>query len=243
MANIYQAVNILKFKNVEILGSASDLDLKYFSDIDLQEKIVTNNSPKNLVDWFQKKIKELHNIPNVYFQELKAGFYRHIPLKWNYKQVEQGYQFKDGLKITLESIFILNSIIKIDFIVYQGGEFLEVSINYYFEFSNTGNKTYDTEVTKQEIGRILLFEYQKLKSKDFYKSLKRLYSYYKLINDKTAVNDMRKVFNSKLGFLNKQLSNMKTIKELIDWGFIDEETRKRVIKTLSNIEYNILLKN
>jgi hypothetical protein len=239
MDNIVKAVKVLKFKDVTVIGSGSDISLKYFSDLDLQEKLITNDSPRKLVLWFQKKIAELDDLNDVFFIEFKGGFQNGQPIKWDFDEVEQGYKNIDGRKLFLDIIFVQKSIIKIDFIVYQSGSFIEVSLNYYFQFHN-GNLTYDDSITTDEIGNRLIYEYQQLKNENFYKALKRLYSYYKLVEDKKALIDLRKVFNSKFGYLNKQLSDLKTIKILLDFGYNDKKTRHRVIKALSQIEFNIL---
>ena len=52
-----QVIDILKIKNVERIGSSADPNIKYFSDIDLQENINTTNTFIEILRKFQDKRK------------------------------------------------------------------------------------------------------------------------------------------------------------------------------------------
>lgn len=237
MSKIKNIIDIVKFKDVNIIGSAADFNLKYFSDLDLQEKVSGYNNIDFLVRWFQRTIKKLKNHKDVYFQELKAGVLNNQPIKWTYKEVQQGFKIINDEEFPLKKIFNQQSIIKMDFIIFQSNTFIEVSINYYFIFTG-GNQTFSA-LGKEEIANALLFEYNKLKGEDFYKALKRLYSFYKLTDDKKVLVDMRRLFNSKLGFLNKQLSNLKTIRQIIKDGPNDLDFKNKVISSIKKIFSNL----
>ena len=229
MSNIDKTIQVLKFQEIEVIGSASDVHLKYFSDIDSQTFLETPLSKSAILHSFQKKVKTIMDSPNMYFVELKAGINNNsVPLKWNYKEVQDGYKYIDGRRITFQSVLAQHSIIKIDTIVKVYNQFIEISANYYISFIPSGDTTFNKS-TLDEVKDNLLWDYTNLKRVDFYKALKRLYSYYKLVartpNDPdrkkalASIDVLRRIFNSKLGFLNKQLSNLKTINILLKTAY------------------------
>jgi uncharacterized protein YktA (UPF0223 family) len=223
--SIPDTIKLLKFEEINIIGSYSDVNLKYFSDVDSQEFLSTSKSYQEILESFQDKIKKILALPNLFIIDFKLGFLDGLPLKWSVKEILLGKKYVDGRIIKFVDALSQESIIKLDVILLIKDKLVEISTNYYFDFDDRGQTypNFDIDRTKQNI----LFEYSKLKAVNFYKALKRLYSYYKLVfntSDRTGVemvkvvrtlDALRKIFNSKLGLLNKQLSGMKTLHDLI----------------------------
>ena len=54
-------IDILKISNIETIGSSADSNIKYVSDIDLQEIIHTDDFYTTILQKFQKKFIEAQN--------------------------------------------------------------------------------------------------------------------------------------------------------------------------------------
>jgi len=237
MVNLKNIFNIVKFSHVDIIGSKADTDLKYFSDIDTQEFVKTKKTYTDILQFFQKMFKRIREEPEVYITDMKSGFYGGRPLKWNYNEIMQGFKyFENDLKITFQETLTQDSIIKLDLVAYINGEYIEVTTNYYITFTDK-NKTF-TDPTKDEIKQKLLYDSRVLKSENnVYKSLKRLYSYYDLVDNDSGKKKLIKLFNSPVGYLNKLVNSLKTISLLINNE--KKPTKKHIIDAIYKIKNNL----
>lgn len=199
-------IDILEFNSVDIIGSKIDPKLKYFSDIDLEEFVETNLSYADMFKEIQKKIKIIKDSPNIYLIDFKSGFLDGQPLRWNYDDIAKGYKYIDGRKINFIDTLTQNSIIKIDIIYYYKKKFIQISINYYFNIR--GNKTFKKK-SLDDIIKNMIFDSRKNREKDLYKSIKILYYYYKLKNDKKNIEKLLELFNSDIGKKNKYINSLK----------------------------------
>lgn len=230
--SLKKITNIMKIQNIELLGSKPDPNVKYFSDIDMQDFVKTKKSYDDILDIFRKIFKEINEIPNLYITDFKSGMYGSQPIRWDYKDIMKGYKVIDEyIKINFVDTLTQKSIIKLDVIAYLDDEFIEVTTNYYFNFVGK-NKTYNEPSIKTENNKLLYSSDQK-KPENYYKSLKLLYNYYKLNDDKKRMDDLTKIFNSKLGELYKYMNSLKTLSLLINNK--KKPSKSMIIKSIKNI--------
>ena len=258
MTTIPKTVNLLKFESVDVIGSYSDTKLKYFSDVDVQEFLETDASYQDILEAFQEKVLKIANHPEVFFSDFKLGVYNRQPLHWTVDEILKGEKHVEGgsgiIVVFFTDALQQESVIKIDVIAVIKNELVDITTNYYFDFTRDGeeSKTFP-DANLEKTKKSLLFEYSTLKGDNFYKALKRLYTYYKLIfsaSDKSgaemveivkALEALRKVFNSKLGSLNKQLSSLKTLRDLIEVTLEEEKrpTMGLIHKVYQSIRSNL----
>jgi hypothetical protein len=212
--------------NYSLIGSNSDLQLKYNTDYDLQE-IINDFDPEIILNKFQDKFKFAKNNKSYYIIDFKSGIRNTIPIRWNYTDLMNGYQSFDGdivyFKNTLNNN--LGNIVKLDLIVFIKNTFVEFSCNYYF--SETTTETY--QIYNSLLIDIKLYYHEQ----KYYKLLKRLFSYLRIKNNKHKQNILIKFFNSHIGYLN-QLEHK--INVLID-------VMQNKFKPINNKHLNIALNN
>jgi hypothetical protein len=237
MVSLKEIFNIVKFVHVDIIGSKADTDLRYFSDIDLQEFVKTDKSYDQILKFFQQKFKQVRQTPNLYITDMKAGYYSGRPLKWRYEDIMNGYKYFDNdLKITFHEALTQDSIIKLDLVAFLDDEYIEVTTNYYFDFEDR-QKTF-RDLSDEDVKRKLLYDSRILKAEsDIYKSLKRLYSYYELSGNKKGKQKLIKLFNSPVGHLNKLVNSLKTISLLINNE--KKPIKSDIIKAIYKIKSNL----
>ena len=218
MSSKNYVIELLKIRNVEVIGSASDENLKYRSDIDLQEYVYHNQPKKIILQLFQEKYKEAKQNKKIFITDFKCGFTgAGVPLRWDYETIQKGYQYLNGVKYTFISQLKKKSIIKMDIIALFRGRFVEFSNNYYFIF----NKKYKTQPKKDNILKSMLIDANNLQATNqFMKSLKRIYIFLKYMKiDNEDTKKLIDLFNSKYGKLSKQISDLKMIKDLYNNNF------------------------
>ena len=109
--------------------------------------------------------------------------------------------------------------IKIDYIVFFDFVFKDISIIYNFNHIK--------EDTPTKIER-LQNDYNELVQKgDIYKSLKRLFSIYKIKKEYPKLKQLTQLFNSNIGKLYETNSNLKTV-QLLKTMYNDIQTKKRI---------------
>jgi len=224
-------VDILKLKNVEKIGSAADPNIKYASDIDLQENYKTDDFFPTILRKFQEKFVKVERNKDIFITDFKCGMFRGQPVRWNKHTIKAGYQTIDGIRIEFIDCLQEKSLIKMDIIALINGVFTEFSNNYYFIFS-TGFSTMPIKGNK--ITDIFLMEFQRyLKAKRYFKALKRLYSYFKAKKNKQYQSKLLEFFNSSVGKLNYQINGLGIIADVIDNPF--RHSKK------SSVNYNLLI--
>ena len=109
--------------------------------------------------------------------------------------------------------------IKIDYIVFFDYVFKDISIIY--NFNNI------KEDTPTKIERLKADYHELVKEGDIYKSLKRLFSIYKIKKEYPKLKQLTQLFNSNIGKLYESNSNLKTI-QLLKTMYHDIQTKKRI---------------
>jgi len=220
----------------ELLGTAKDDDLDIINDYDLQEyaKFKDNKYIYNLIhEKFKEIIKDIKNNDDMYLIDFKLGkLVSSEQIRWSYNDVMKGYKIIDDEKINFVDVLHQKSIIKIDIIYIDDNHALwEISNNYYISIGDF--KTYN-DFDINDIKKNLLIDFKQLYYNDNnkYKSLKRLYSYYKLDHNKQKIKVLQSIFNSQIGYDNKLISDLKTLLLLIDNKFRKAE-RSIIYDTLT----------
>jgi hypothetical protein len=232
-----KVLKLLSINEYDIIGSSIDNNIKYKSDVDAQEFI---NYKKDDLEIYNDILKHFQYIfesnidnNNVYIIDFKCGVNPgNVPIRWNNEDIMNGYKIIEDNKINFIDCLQEKSIIKIDLIVVeQDGLFHDITYNYYFKFKNFS--TNPRQFTLQEIINSLIIDVKNYQNQNkLYKSLKRLYSLYKLmcVSDNKK-NLLLKIINSKLGKLNKLLNQLSLVVEVIN--------NKYKIPNINDIHSNI----
>lgn len=231
-------LNKFTFLEYNILGSASDKQIKFASDIDVESfNISKTNEIKDynkILKHFQHYIYILKKNKDIYFLDFKAGnFINNVPLKWTEEDILRGYTIIEDTKKYFIDILQKPSIIKIDLLVKtNNNNYEEISVNYYFTFGDysTSTQTQDTS----EISKSLYTDFKNyIKKEDYYKALKRLYSYYK-INNKD-IKPILKILNSKYGLYYTYINNLDIILKLIELNINNKDIMDYINNIINNI--------
>jgi hypothetical protein len=190
-----------------IIGSASNQDILYYSDFDLStfEKV----SLQSIKKIFQDKFKEALKDPTIFITDFKCGEVDGEPVRWNKTNIKTGSQIVDGKRITLEECLLMPSTIKMDIVALIDGDFVEFSDNYYL--SVNGVKNYSDE----EVSKNVLLKELETSAKEYYdepnyfKYLKRVFSIKTMKNQSTT--KLVDFFNSQVGLLNKSKTDLETL--------------------------------
>jgi len=184
-SRIHDIVKKLKFKNskINLAGSASLQSQRYFSDYDFNSVVKIKYKSSTIYEEFMRILSN----EELYFIEFKI-------------------EYLDGTK---QKIFDLSKLkknmfkninfVKIDYVLWFDYHFKELSIVYIFSEIKYGvdnvKKDYD-ELTQDG---------------NNYKALKRLFSIYKITNNKKEAVKLTRFFNSSFGKLYEVNSNLKTL--------------------------------
>jgi hypothetical protein len=235
---------LLLHEKQEILGTSGDLNISTFTDYDLQEYIncVDNDIIYNIIyDEFKKKFIISKKDNDIYIIDFKCGHSKgDIPIRWEYRDIIKGYKYIEDEKIYFTNCLRQKSVIKLD-VIYVDKEYrlYDITQNYYIKIGD--DKNYN-DILYDDVLRNLLIEFRTLfyDEKKYYKSLKRLYSYYKLKNNKSKIKKLQTLFNSELGIDNKLSSDLKIIILLIDNKFrkIKKDLIYNNIKLLMSLKIN-----
>jgi hypothetical protein len=230
----------------------SDIDSQTFKEYDKGEITIYNK----ILQHFKNVFKELKNNKKVLLTDFKCGVKEaNQPYRWTYNQIMKGYQYDDNhRKVMFIHQLEKHSIIKIDTIILYYNQFIDLTMNYYFIFGK--ERQTETSFLKKEKKDILtdlkkdVREYQE--DGDYYKSLKRLNSYYK-VNGKTDKR-LLEVINSEYGKKSKEKSRLNSllyvlshknsfdkedIKKVKQSVAKEELTKKQIINKIEELEDNI----
>jgi hypothetical protein len=231
-------IKLLTYKDIEIIGSSSRKELDYPADIDLQEFVNSNETLDDIYIFFLNVFDEAYKNKDIYITDFKCGFLKGQPLRWNYEDMKNGYKIiSKTKKILFTEAITHKSTIKLDTIVFLDNNILtEITNNYYFYFVKYKTKSYNEFINDDEmIKRKLLYGFRlSLEEGKFFKALKRLYSYYNILDNKEQIKKLVELFNSSLGKLYKFKSNLETIELLLTQEF-REPLKNQIVTNLKII--------
>lgn len=201
-------INFLKIGKINVIGSYTDKNRRYYSDIDIDDLISTDI--QTFFSMLKYKLKTIINDPNFYFIESKAGMYGGKPIKWTLDEILDGYRYIDNKKVDLLGTLFNASNVKIDLIILdKNNNLLPVTVSYKFKDNLTNTQTGYASTLYLEAQR-------NVKQGNEYEAYKKLYLYYKDKGDMKHMNDMLDVLNSKTGLTYTKLHKLKEIKRLLD---------------------------
>lgn len=207
---IKKLFNLLKFDErlPDIMGSASLTSMRYFGDYDLFSYIgfPSMNSVYNRMSVI---LESIINSNEYYFVEFKIQGVNGRKFRWFYGQ--------EFLKRDFEKIVsdVKIDFMKIDIVVWIDNKFVEVSSIY--KFGEASIDANDERVHMLEQLKSIREEIPELKAdKNYYKILKRFYSIAKINEDDKMINTLTKFFNSDVGKMYADYSNILAINRLIE---------------------------
>lgn len=234
--NTKKILKLLTINEYRIIGSAGDKYIKYKSDVDAQEIIKLDERDEdtynNILHFFQKIFNDNINNDKIWITDFKCGIQNGgVPIRWNIQDINNGYQIIEDRKIEFITTLQQQSIIKIDLIILDVDNlYHDISYNYYFLFKNFS--TNPRINTIQELKTSLINDIKDLRKENrHFKSLKRLYSLYKLNNEEEKKIILQGILNSELGKFNSLINQLIIILDILEQKF-----RKPEIK---DINYNI----
>lgn len=203
----------------QVIGSGALKKIKYQNDFDLME--LFKNSKKDIKDdlyeLFLNKFHEAYKNPNIYITDFKCGIDKKgEALRWGYddmkKGINKGVKFQDAL--------LHEAMLKMDIIAIIDGLMTEFSENYYLTLN--GKSNYKKINTNKLLKQLLESYHEYYEEDNYFKALKRVFSY-KLLKDKNKYkSDLKKLinfFNSKTGFKYKIKSELETMIILMENSF------------------------
>ena len=233
----------LAITEYEIIGSYDDPNINnnVISDVDAQNKIIYDNNNLDIyykiLDHFKDIFKLFKNNKRIVITDFKCGVGKaNIPYRWNYKTIMKGYQYEDNNnKVYFIDQLQKHSVIKIDILSYipKYNEYLEITMNYYFNFGNI-DKSYN-EYSFDDILIDIRKDASELRIEgNYYKSLKRINSYNRLI--KKSNKNLIKIINSEYGIKSREKSKLSNLLYVLE---NKNKFDKNDIKNVNNKNLNI----
>jgi hypothetical protein len=243
MVNIFEKKKISDFSNdlkdvfnflrisrtIKVVGSASYKNAKYVADYDLNEIFNRAKDSKSILDsiylFFVEKFKQAEKDEDVFISDFKCGTDSDgDPLRWDKKDIKNGYKsLKDGRQISFQDCLLMKATMKLDVIVLIDGIFTEFSDNYLIKLGDKANFfPYDLNPENNLNSIAHDFDEYFYASHNYFKGLKRCFSYYSAEDPKKNKQKMIKLFNffnSKTGLLYKQMTEIGTILLLLEQKF------------------------
>jgi len=218
-----EIISELKFKNEPIMiqGSAKYASQQNYSDVDLFSPIGEEMSASKIYDETRRILFKTKDDRRFYFIELKVQNTDGAKTKFNNVKDFSRSAFMEALQKGSGEL----DFIKLDYVIYLDNYFTECSVIYSFvkpESVSDPLKPLEEEVA----------EYKK--DGNLFKAYKRQFSIYNIQGDKEKMVHLTRLFNSPIGKLYAQNSNLKAIKLLLE-HYKDEDTKKRAIINLKDI--------
>lgn len=220
-----------------LVGSSADDDVIYSADYDLMEQKDFKkgiNVYNTILDLFRKKYKfALSPKSNIWIIDFKCGMFRGQPIRWDKESIKKGFVIIDDEPKYFVNCLQQESRIKMDVIAIDGdGKINEYSDIY---FIRIGDNSLSGEITEKEASISIYNDFHHyLEEKNYFKAIKRLYSYAKITNTKPLIKELLKLINSNLGKQSKLISDLNTINELINNKF-KKVPKNVVVANLSNL--------
>jgi len=248
--SIQNTINFMTIsRKINLVGSSSLEAIKYYQDFDLNEMFNEDgnkNYPLQILNLFRNKFNEALQNQTTYIMDFKCGLdVNGESLHWTKKDIDNGFIINgNNEKVKFVDAILQKSIMKLDVIeVLEDGLLGEFSDIYLIKICNRSNFT-DYENSKAFILNGLLKSYDEYYyvEHNYYKSLKRILSIKMQegkIKYRNDLINLIKFFNSDIGMLNKVMTNIYTIEELINNKF--KKVNKDIIRR--NIEHNLNMLN
>lgn len=236
-SEIKKLFNLLKFSDrlPDVMGSSSLISQKYFGDYDLFSYIgfpsmdlVYNRMSQILESIIQSK--------EYYFIEFKIQGTNGKKFRWFYNETFLKNQFFDivsDVKIDF---------MKIDLIAYIDYKFIEVSSIYKLDLQPV-DMIDENKHNKEQLISIREDLIELKKEKKYFKILKRIYSIAKINSDSKLMNDLTKFFNSDVGEMYSDYSNIEAINRLLEQKNINPEISGSVFSKRLKENFKVLSKN
>jgi len=225
LLNIISSIRYDKYPII-LIGSGSLQSQKYYSDYDI-DNFVEKEDVKTAYKKFRQILENIKNNTNLYFIEFKIQTLDN-----------QKYKIKPNQQLTLKEFtkYYKNiDYIKIDLVNFSNNTFMEVSINYMFNNSNTERTTEEYIKGLQESIKELIDD------KMYYKALKRYYNIFRAENKEKEQVELTKFFNSDVGIYYRLKSNLEAI-NLVKEHYDNDLVNKRIDENLKVInKYNLSL--
>jgi hypothetical protein len=233
-------VDIFKFMSLtdkyHLVGASSLKTSLYATDFDLYETYKGENvNEKEKLEYIAKMFKDkfiqAEKNPFTYIIDFKAGVDDNYDeetqrdkyiLRWSKNDMKNGYKIMgDGRKKWLEECLLdKRSIVKMDLVVYINGVFEEFSEIYLIEIN--GKKNHDP-LSKIELYNSIKKDFEKyVKSKNYFKALRRYYSMLRVMGDKKdylKILQLANFFNSQIGLVYKCKGELETLLNVIETKF------------------------
>jgi hypothetical protein len=259
-------VDVFKYlaldENYRLVGSSSAKSILFGTDYDMLDNVKDTGNIKTILHLikkeFQKKFEIADKSANMYIMDFKCGVddrfneetdrEKYI-LRWNKHEVKKGYKILPEQKIRLmEDCFLQKAVLKLDLVVFIEGRFEEFSE---FYFLNIDGYTNFDPFSKADLQKSLLKDYQKYAEKgSILKSLKRVFSYYKLEPKKylKKIVKINNFLNTEVGLMYQANSQLGVICEILQQDFkpapIDDvRTNLQIIKQDLSRVFKIPLKS
>jgi len=230
--------NFLSIAGLQTLvGSSADKDVVYSADYDLMEEKdfkKTTDILSKILDLFRKKYKiALNPKSNIWIIDFKCGMFRGQPIRWDKASIKKGYVLIDNEPKYFVDCLQQESRIKMDAIAIDAnGEINEYSDIYFIKI---GSHELTREISPEETAILIYKDFHHyLEEKNYFKAIKRLYSYAKIKNMKPLIKELLKVINSQLGRQSKLIADLNTINELIANNF-RKVSKSIILHNLSNL--------
>lgn len=199
----------------KIIGSASLQGIYFKNDFDLAEHADFKNlksAPKLILKIFREKFKTIHDHPDWWITDFKCGEIEGEPLRWDKKDIARGYKLVKGNKMYFVDYILQKSTMKLDMVVLMNGLFTEYTENYLITIGGESNFTKESQTPNAVVNDILKSGQQLWDEGNYFKALKREYSYFKAKDTQYALQDkLVTIFNSVLGLTYKCKSDLATI--------------------------------
>ena len=226
---IRKFVNVLKLDNSPVvqLGTSSFKTQQYFSDYDLLSPITNRKlSAEKICAELRRILKSITEMDDIWFVELKIQnkdgskekFFPADITPLNCDKVDKAIKTIDYIKI--DAVIFIRATSKLT----------ELSIIYAFQ------DVPPDEVLIQTISE----DYKHYKSiGNIYKSLKRLFSVYRLEGDKENMIKLSSLFNSEAGKLYSLSSNLKAVKLILENDVSGKNLGEKVRVNLQDVSNTI----
>jgi hypothetical protein len=239
------SVRLFKFLSITglqtLVGSSADDDVIYSADYDLMEQKdfkKTNNVYEDILTLFRKKyIQASKPNSNIWIIDFKCGMFRGQPIRWDKESIKLGYVVINDEPKYFVDCLQQESRIKMDVIATSSDGVLNEYSDIYF--IRIGDRSLSREINEEESAKSIYSDFHYyIEEKNYYKALKRLYSYAKITNNKPLIKELLKVINSNLGINSKMIADLGIISALIDNNF-KNVNKKLIVTNLSKLNIQV----